>query len=339
MPTETEIRNLLLEKAMLPASLGRLEELSVRLGTMGAFDLEKPMLLLFAADHGITAEGVTHSAKAISYEMSRAFAHGYGAAGLFAYLNNVPMAVIDVGLDTDETDEAIINRKIAHGTKDFLFADAMTETEEETAFSIGSEMVEMAKDKGCDIVLFGEMGVGNSTAASAVIARLCSSGVEEVTTSASGLSADELSHKREVVKAGLALHPERKGKEVIRAFGGFETAAIAGAMVTASRLSIPILLDGMITNAAALAAVDMDERVKGHLIAGHRSAAAGADLALDVLGLSPVLELGMQLGEGTGALAAWPVVRLASHLVHGLKGFGELGVEDSTKNLQRLGLL
>ena len=137
----------------------------------------------------------------------------------------------------------------------------MTETEEETAFSIGSEMVEMAKNKGCDIVLFGEMGVGNSTAASAVIARLCSSGVEEVTTSASGLSADELSHKREVVKAGLALHPEKKGKEVIRAFGGFETAAIAGAMVTASRLSIPILLDGMITNAAALAAVDMRKEI------------------------------------------------------------------------------
>ncbi|MFA7168728.1 MAG: nicotinate-nucleotide--dimethylbenzimidazole phosphoribosyltransferase [Sphaerochaetaceae bacterium] len=339
MPTEKELREKLLEKAMLPRSLGAMEDLAVRLGSVGAFDLERPELLLFCADHGVTREGVTHSAKEISFQMARSFAHGEGVSGLFCRLNHIPLSVIDVGLDTVVTDKCIIDRKISRGTRDFLDGDAMTDEACTLAMDAGARMVETVRDRGCDIVLFGEMGVGNSTSASAILSRSLHVPVREVTGSASGLGEAELDHKREVVEKGLMLHPEKDGFGLLRAFGGYETAAMAGGMIAAAHAGIPVLLDGLLTYAAALCAVDMDVMVSKYLVAGHRSAAPGSSQALLALGLSPVLDLGMQLGEGSGAAVAWPVVRLASHMIHGLKAFGELDVKNSTRDLQCLGLL
>jgi nicotinate-nucleotide--dimethylbenzimidazole phosphoribosyltransferase len=339
MPTESEYRTALLHKAMLPGALGAMEDLAVRLAMMGSFNLEQPELLLFCADHGVTKEGVTHSATEISFQMARSFAHGNGVSGLFCSLNHIALSVIDVGLDSDQTDPLLVDRKIARGTRDFLQEEAMTEEQCARALEIGSDEAGKALGRGCDILLFGEMGVGNSASASAILSRRLGVPASLVTGSASKLGSAELAHKIQVIEQALSRHPARDGFSLLCSFGGFETAAIAGGMIRASREGLPILLDGLITYAAALCACAMDASVPRHLIAGHRSASPGSDLVLKTLGLTPVLDLGMQLGEGSGAAAAWPVVRLASHLFRDLKEFGDLGVTDSTRHLKELGIL
>lgn len=331
---QDEFEQQLFQKAVIPHSLGKLERLCLQLARGGKKHLSRPHLVVFAGDHGITKEGVSHSTKAVTVQMATAFSHGQGACGLFCRELGVGLSVVDMGMDVPRTPPGIQDLSVARGTRDFLHEGAMTPRQCGLAIARGRSVV---RDLDADCLLVGEMGVGNSTSAATMLARLLHLPPESVVSAGSGASEDDLLHKREVVAASLRRDPVTEPEGVLCAFGGFEIAGMVGAMLEAGERRIPLVLDGMITLAAALCAKGLgcDTSL---WIAGHRSSALGCGQALDALGLEPVMEMGMRLGEGTGALCAWPMVRLAS-VLWDLGSFSALGVDDSTRTLQALGIV
>ncbi|MDX9914621.1 MAG: nicotinate-nucleotide--dimethylbenzimidazole phosphoribosyltransferase [Sphaerochaeta sp.] len=331
----------LLKKAIVPNSLGRLAELAVRLAMIKEGPLKRPIHLLFGADHGITEEGVTHSPREITAQQCRSFAQGGGACSLFSRLGGIGQWVIDVGIDCCFTEEdRIIDHKIRRGTRNFLREEAMTSEECRQAIQIGRSCTERAIAAGHDVIIFGEMGVGNTTSASAITSALLDVDPALVTGKGSGLSDEELEHKVEVIRQALQVHTDRCPLSLLAALGGFEIAAIVGGILAAAEGGVPIIVDGAVVTAAALVACRIEEAAVDYLIFAHRSAMVGHGLAVEALACpAPLLDLGMQLGEGTGALAAWPLVRLASHLLDDLTSFEDAQVTDSTRILQEKGLV
>jgi nicotinate-nucleotide--dimethylbenzimidazole phosphoribosyltransferase len=335
------LHELLLSKAMPPNSLGRLTELALHLALIQEKPLDRCIMLLFASDHGITEEGVTNSPQEITYQQCCNFASGGGACSLFASLNNVDLKVIDVGVKhTFSSSDGVIDHKVAWGSNNFLKGPALEVDACHKAMQVGKQMVLDAHKAGYEVVGFGEMGVGNTTCSSALAAALLGIDVPKLTGKGSGLSDEELKHKIAVIEEALALHPQKDPFTVLCNLGGYEHAALCGAVLQAAELSLPILLDGFVVTSAALVAYHMEEAVQDYLIPCHLSAMSGHKAMLDAMGLvEPYLNLGMQLGEGTGVLCAWPLIRLASHILFDMTSFSEGKVTDSTALLKRLGVL
>ncbi len=331
----------LLAKAMPPGSLGEVARLAIRIALITPRPLAKLALLLFAGDHGIVAEGVTHSPQEITAQQCINFAKGGGACGLFARSHAVDLTVVDVGVNHRfSPSDGVIDQKVGFGTENFLHQRAMEREQCTAAMEIGRACVRQKKQAGFDSIAFGEMGVGNTTSASAIASALTSLPVKRVTGRGSGLSDEDLAHKCTILEQALEKHPSREPLDVLVSFGGFEIAAIAGGIIEAASLGIPILLDGFITTAAALVSCALEPHCKDYLIACHLSALEGHDLLLKYLDLpKPVLSLGMQLGEGTGALSAWPIIRSASRIITEMTSFEGGGVTDSTALLKERGLL
>jgi nicotinate-nucleotide--dimethylbenzimidazole phosphoribosyltransferase len=331
----------LLDKAMPPGSLGALGPLAVRLAMLCDKPLERNALLLFAGDHGIWEEHVTHSPREITWQQCVNFANGGGACALFCRANGVALSVIDVGVDHRfGPDDRVVDRKVAYGTRNFLVEPAMDGRQCASAMQAGRDEVRRIRSEGFQAVTFGEMGVANTTSASALAAALGGLDVAEVTGTGSGISEAELAWKREVIARGVSRYGTRDPLLLLASLGGFEIAAIAGGILEAGALGIPVLLDGFIVTVAAMVACAVEPACKDWLVACHRSGMRGHDLLLRSLGLEPpLLDLGMQLGEGTGALVAWPIVSLASRILPQMTSFGEGGVTDSTSILSELGLV
>ncbi|MFA6784394.1 MAG: nicotinate-nucleotide--dimethylbenzimidazole phosphoribosyltransferase [Sphaerochaeta sp.] len=331
----------LLRKAMPPSSLGQLSQLSVRLALIDPRPLNTLSLLLFAGDHGIVEEMVTHSPKEITYQQCVNFAQGGGACSLFAKTNGVELTVVDVGVDhLFKAFDHVLDKKIAFGTRNFAHTPAMTEEQALAAMEVGRSLVREKHSQGFDAIAFGEMGVGNTTSSAALSAALTGFPVSSVTGRGSGLSDEELRHKCQVIEAALQHFPQRDVMTVLCNFGGFEIGAIAGGILEACSLHLPVLLDGFITTSAALVSCALEPACKDYLIASHLSGTQGHDLLLSYLGINePVLRLDMQLGEGTGALVAWPIISLASRILSQMTTFSEARVTDSTAILQEIGLV
>lgn len=333
-----DYQKLLLRKAMIPGSLGFLGDLALKIAGFCPRPLASFSLLLFAGDHGIHAEGVTHSPQEITRQQTRNFASGGGACALFAKLNGVDLKVIDIGVaGSFDPSSSIIDRKVGFGTKNFLQQKAMTACECASAIEVGRTM---ARSSTSDLIGFGEMGVANTTSSSAIVAALLNRSPEEVTDTGSGLNELDLRHKTEVIRKGLALHPLRDPLDVLSSFGGFEHAAIVGGILEAHAMGKPILLDGFVVGSAALVAAMIDPDVRKNFIFAHRSAMRGSDILLEALGCTkPILDLGMYLGEGTGALTAWPIVRQASYILWEMSEFEEAEVANSTDILRSKGIV
>ncbi len=333
-----DYRKLLLKKAMIPGSLGFLGDLALQLAKFYPRPLDTFSLLLFAGDHGIHAEGVTYSPQEITWQQTRNFASGGGACTLFAKLNGIDLKIIDVGVaGSFDPSTSVIDRKVGFGTKNFLHEQAMTDKECASAIEVGRAMT---RSSGADLIGFGEMGVANTTSSSAIVAALLDRKPEEVTDGGSGLSEPDLRHKIEVIRKGLAFHTRRDPLDVLSAFGGFEHGAIVGGILEAYTTEKPILLDGFVVGAAALVAAMIDPNVKQNFIFAHRSGMKGSGILLEALGCTkPILDFGMYLGEGTGALTAWPIVRQASHILWEMSEFEQAEVTDSTAILRSKGLL
>ncbi|MGH0053538.1 MAG: nicotinate-nucleotide--dimethylbenzimidazole phosphoribosyltransferase [Sphaerochaetaceae bacterium] len=331
----------LLEKAMPPNSLGRLGTLALKLALIKEGPLDALSLLLFAADHGVVEEGVTHSPQQITYQQCRNFASGGGACSLFASLNHIKLSVIDVGVNHSFLpSDAVIDCKIALGTKNFLHGPAMEREACLRAMEVGRDRVRMSIAEGIQAIAFGEMGVGNTTSASAIAAALTKKSVSEIAGKGSGLSEQGLLHKISIIEHALLLHKQRDPLSVLCSFGGYEIAAICGGMLEAAEHALPILLDGFVVTSAALVANEIEPNMHEYLIPCHQSGMQGHRWMLEALGCDePLLDLQMQLGEGTGTLAAWPLIRLASHLLSEMTSFSEAHVTDSTKLLQTLGVV
>lgn len=314
-------------------SFGRLEELAARLaavaGTCPPPVPARPAVVVAAADHGVHAQGVTPWPQAITALVTATAAAGRATSSVLADAVGARMLVLDVGIATDlPPDVPVADHRIRAGTRDLTVEPAMTDAEVRAAIAVGAAGAQHAIDEGADLLVTGEVGIANTTASACLIAALTGSDPEKVTGRGSGIDDATLGRKREVVRRGLARHaadlPDATPLQTLASLGGLEHAALVGAMLAAAGSRVPVLLDGVITNAAACAAVAMQPHLAGHLVAGHRSAEPGGMVALDHLGIDGLLDLGLRLGEGTGALLAVPLVQMAARVLHDVATLDEL---------------
>ena len=330
-------------KAKPQLSLGRLEQIVVDIVCMRRQllpDLGRPLLLLFAADHGIVAEGVSSSPQEITWQQCENFAQGGGAIGLLCMLNGVDLKVVDVGVAHDfRADLPIVDRKIAFGTQNFAKTAAMTHSQMHAAMQSGVQMVKMAHAEGRSVIAFGEMGIGNTSSSSAIMSCLTGYDIDRCTGKGAGLAASALEHKKDVLAKAIAFHGHPTGPmEVLRTFGGFEIAAIAGGMLEAARLHRVMLVDGVIASTAALVAISVEANARDYMVFCHESGEGGHPALLGYLEVEPLLSLRMRLGEGTGAVVGWSVVHQAVQLYLHMTSFSCAHVTDSVTLLKKQGV-
>jgi nicotinate-nucleotide--dimethylbenzimidazole phosphoribosyltransferase len=295
-------------------ALGELERLSVRIaGMTGRLDW-LPMrraVVVCAGDHGVVAQGVSTVPAAITAYMVRHFLEGTGAISVLARQMGARLMVVDAGVAGDLLDHPqLVRGKIARGTADFTQGSAMTPEQTEQAIQLGLDVTQHEIDKGLDLLVVGEMGIGNTTSASAIIAAITGRDPAQVTGRGTGISDAQLAYKIRVVEQALALHTPASA-DTLAKVGGFEIGAMAGLMIGAAAQRVPVVIDGLICTSAALIAAQLTPEVTKYLIAGHRSPEPGHQIALDYLGLRPLLNFDMRLGEGTGAALAIPIIEAA----------------------------
>jgi nicotinate-nucleotide--dimethylbenzimidazole phosphoribosyltransferase len=321
-----------------PGSLGRLERLAVELAAMTGGDLrgvERAAFLVFAADHGVAAEGVSAYPAEVTRQMVRAFLSGGAAIAVLARRAGFPLWVVDVGVcgDLDAALEGVdrqqlVRARVRDGARNFAHEPALRPDEVDAALAVGATRVEAALVAGAGLIGLGEMGIGNTTAAAAVLAAATGCDPRAVTGPGTGIDGRGLESKVEVVRSALARHrPDPDDPlDVLAKVGGLEIAALTGAIVAAAAARTPVLLDGFIVTTAALLAEALAPGCRDYLIAAHRSREPGHGLALERLALSPLLDLDLRLGEGSGAALALPVVIAAAALHTEMATFAEAGV-------------
>jgi nicotinate-nucleotide--dimethylbenzimidazole phosphoribosyltransferase len=321
-----------------PGSLGVIEDLACRLAALQGRaqpKLERIRIVVFAADHGVVAEGVSAYPQAVTVEMVRNFARGGAAISVLARELGAELEVVNVGTATDPGAlPQVLDRRIAAGTANFTQTPAMTAAQLDAALVAGAEAAERARHSAIDIFIGGEMGIGNTTAASAVACALLGRSARELAGPGTGLDAAGVSHKAQVIEMALERHRAAlfTPLDALQHLSGFEIAALCGAYVRCAQLGLPVLVDGFIAGVAALVAVRVQPAVADWLFYGHNSAEPGHRLVMQALAASPLLHLGMRLGEGSGAAVAVPLLRLACALHNGMETFAEAGVSD--KNVE-----
>ena len=349
-------------------SLGRLESLAVQMALIQQTlhpQLKHPCHILFGGDHGIEREGVTCTPREVTAQQMMNYAGGGGAVGMFCRQHGFTLRVVDAGVDYDfdlERYPRIIDRKIAHGTRDFLYEPAMSADEWHRALAVGAEQVDVCADEGANVICLGEMGAGNTSPSSILMHLLLDIPLPDCVGAGSGLDAPGVRHKLEVLTAAVerykklwssgvqefrssdksvaneSLHTEHSSAtpatpellnslppnptgEVARYFAGFEMAAAVGAMLRAAERRMVVMVDGFIMTACMLVASRLDSAVSDYAVFGHQGDEGGHRLMLDAMGAEPLLHLGMRLGEGTGALCAYPIVESAVRMLNDMDSF------------------
>jgi len=315
-------------------SLGRLEELSVQLaGIQGrpVPQIKHKAIITMAGDHGVVAEGVTLYPQEVTAQMVGNFLGGGAGINVIAHQVGARIIVVDMGVAAELAPDArLLPRKVAAGTRNMCLGPAMAGEQAVQAIETGMEIVAAEVAKGLDIVATGDMGIGNTTASSAICAVMTGNPVAEVTGRGTGIGDRQLEHKIEVIDRALTLNrpdPEQP-LEVLAKVGGFEIGGLVGVMLAAAAYRIPVVIDGFVSGAAALIATALSPGLKDFLIAGHVSAEAGHKFVLRHLGLKPLLDLGMRLGEGTGAALGIFLAETAARLLSEMATFAEAGVSE-----------
>jgi nicotinate-nucleotide--dimethylbenzimidazole phosphoribosyltransferase len=316
-------------------SLGALEELSVRLaglaGTCPPPIPEPAAVAVFAGDHGVHAQRVTPWPQEVTAQMVANFLAGGAVVNALATQVGASVTVIDVGVAVAlEPAPGLVIAKVRPGTRDLSVEPALTTDETLAAIQAGADVAGALIDRGCGILVTGDMGIANTTPAAALIAAFTGADPATVTGRGTGIDDDMLAHKTEVVRSALQRHRPDPADPVgvLSALGGCEHAAVAGFILAAAARHTPVLVDGVISLSAALAAVAIAPDAIGAVVAGHRSAEPGASVALAHLGLAPLVDLGLRLGEGTGALLAAPIVASAVRVLHDVATFDSAGVSE-----------
>jgi len=322
-----------------PGSLGALEDLAVRLAALQGTprpSAERVWISVFAGDHGVAEEGVSAFPQAVTGEMVRNFAGGGAAVSVLARALGATLEVVNLGTVNDPGEIAGVRRAIiAPCTANFCRAPAMSEAQFAAALEAGAASVRAARDAGAQVFVGGEMGIANTTAAAALACALLDAAPAALTGAGTGLDAAGVAHKSAVIGRALALHAAATDpRERLRRLGGFEIAALAGACVAAAQAGLPVLVDGFITTAAALAAVRINPGVRDWLLFAHRSHERGHAALLRALDAEPLLDLGLRLGEASGAATAVPLLRLACALHGGMATFAQAGVSGATDDAQ-----
>jgi len=311
-------------------ALGRLESLALQLGLIQHTEspaLHAPQMLVFAADHGIAAEGVSAFPQAVTVQMVANMLAGGAAINVFARQHGFALQVVDAGVAAELPAHAqLLSRKIAMGSANICLDPAMTRGQAQAALVAGMQVVAPLPGNA---VAFGEMGIANTSPAALLLARLAGVSIEDATGRGTGLDDAQLRHKQAVLRRALARHPATEPPDAIgelATLGGFEIAMMAGAMLQAASQRRVVLVDGFIAGAAALLALRLAPEVRGYLVFCHRSAETGHRLLLAHLQATALLELDLRLGEGTGALLAWPLVQSAAAFLNEMASFESAGV-------------
>src|SRR3954454_3913221 len=316
-------------------SLGALEDLSVRLsGLAGACPPPMPepaTVAVFAGDHGVHAQGVTPWPQEVTAQMVANFVAGGAVVNAFARQAGADVMVIDVGVAIPLHGGAnLLDANVRRGTRDLAFQPAMTRDEARAAVEVGIGVAGALVEAGTACLLTGDMGIANTTPAAALIAAFTGTDPAAATGRGTGIDDETLERKVEVVRRALAMHRPDPADPlgVLATVGGLEHAALAGFILGAAAHRVPVIIDGVIAASAALAAAAFAPDAVVAMVAGHRSAEPGATVALAHLGLTPLLDLGMRLGEGSGAVLALPVVAAAVRVLHEVATFDSAGVSE-----------
>ena len=320
-------------KTKPPGSLGRLETLALQVGRIQntlSPELRSPSILVFAGDHGITEEGVSPFPQEVTAQMVLNFLSGGAAINAFCNQNKLRLHVVDAGVKGDLPEHPELTAaKIGRGTKNFAKTPAMSKTECEQALTKGAELSRTLPDTECNIIGFGEMGIGNTSSAAALMQRLTGLPIEDCVGKGTGLDDSGLARKREILQKALDLHAEiQEPQQVLATFGGFEIAMMVGAMLESAVLGRILLIDGFIATSAFLAAYRIAPEIREYAVFTHQSDELGHGAMLKYLQAEPLLSLGMRLGEGTGAAVAFPLLQSAVAFLNEMASFESAGVSD-----------
>lgn len=313
-----------------PGSLGQLEELSIQLaGITGRVHnaLNKKQLLVFAADNGVVDEGVSSAPQSVTKQQTINLMRGKTGAAVLAKHFGCGLTVCDVGVNADIYESTVLNRKIAYGTQNICTGPAMTREQTLQAILTGAEI---ARTVDADVIGVGEMGIGNTTTSSAVLAVLLGADVEAVTGRGGGITEESFRKKKAVIRTAIEVNrPDRDDVVgVLSKVGGFDLAAMCGAFLGAAAARRPAVIDGLISAAAALCAVRLCPNVRGYLVPSHASFEIGYRLAMEAMDLRPLFDLGMRLGEGSGCPLAFQVLDAACAVINDMATFDEAGIND-----------
>ena len=309
-------------------SLGRLEELAMQVCLIQhtlSPSLNHPCHLLLGGDHGIEREGVSVSPREVTWQQMINFTHGGGGVNMFCRQHGFDLSIVDMGVDYDLSDvEGVINRKIARGTRNFLHEPAMSEEQFNSTIEAGCSLVNDCAKKGCQILSVGEMGIANTSPSSIWMSLFGDIPLDECIGAGAGLSNPGIEHKRQVLNAALKHYNETMAPSdvnAIRYFGGFEMVAAIGAMLRAAEQGMIVLVDGFIMTACAIAAIRLYPAAQDYMIFTHCGDESGHRRMLDIVGADPLLNLGLRLGEGTGALCAFPIIDSAVRMINEMNNF------------------
>ena len=331
-PVNTSLKTAIQEKIdnlnKPKGSLGRLEELAMQVCLVQQTlepSLTHPCHLLLGGDHGIEREGVSVSPREVTWQQMINFTRGGGGVNMFCRQHGFKLRVVDVGVDYDLSNvPGIISRKIARGTKNFLYEPAMSEEEFDKAIQVGVDLVDDCCAEGCRVLSIGEMGIGNTSPSSIWMHLFGNIPLDECIGAGAGLNNDGIRHKYEVLSTSLERCPsdiKHQTSAIIRYFGGFEMVAAIGAMLRAAEQHLIILVDGFIMTACAVAAIRLYPAVQNYMIFTHCGDESGHKRMLDIVNAKPLLHLGLRLGEGTGALCAFPIIDSAVRMMNEMNNF------------------
>lgn len=314
-----------------PGSLGRLEELSIQLaGITGKVhnQIKLKHLLVFAADNGVISEGVSSAPKSVTLMQAINLTRYKTGASTLCKHFGCNITVCDVGIDANVDDPALLNRKIAYGTKNIAVGPAMSQDQAIQAILTG---IELAKKTNADVIGIGEMGIGNTTTSSAVLSVLLNADVELVTGRGGGITDQSFHKKKEIIRKSIELNQPDKNDiiDVLSKVGGFDIAAMCGAFIGAAITRRPVVIDGFICAVAALCACKLCPNVKDYLIPSHASYELGYKLAMDALELKPIFLLDMRLGEGSGCPLTFEVLSAACAIINNMSTFDDAGINDT----------
>ncbi len=319
-----------------PGSMGRLEEIAISMA--GITHQVKPVIkrkavVIMAADHGVTAEGVSAYPAAVTPQMVLNFLHNSAAINALARHAGAEVVVVDIGVAEPLEHPQLLLRKVASGTANMTQGPAMTLEQVQAAIAVGMDVANSLIRQGVDTIATGEMGIGNTTASSAITAVLTHAPAHLVTGRGTGIDDAQLAHKISIIERAVAHNKPNDNDplDVLAKVGGLEIAGLVGVILASAQASVPVVLDGFISGAAALVATRLIPAVRDYLFAGHVSVERGHSIILEQLKLSPILDLNLRLGEGTGAVLATTIIEAALQLHRDMATFAEAGVSDKTE--------
>ena len=314
-------------------SMGRLEEIAIQMAgiTHQALPtIQRKAVIIMAADHGVTAEGVSAYPSAVTPQMVLNFLHGGAAINALARHAGAEVVVVDIGVAEDMQHPQLLSRKVMPGTANMAIGPAMTQAQTQAAITVGMDVATSLIEQGVDIIAMGEMGIGNTTASSAITASLAHVPVQLVTGRGTGIDDAQLAHKVAIIERAIAHNkPDATDPlDVLAKVGGLEIAGLVGVILASAQHGVPVVIDGFISGAAALVATRLVPAVRDYLFAGHVSVESGHHIILEQLKLAPLLDLNLRLGEGTGAVLAITLIDAALRLHREMATFTEAGVSE-----------